>query len=165
MSILSSRLPHPLLSLLLMLLWLFLNNSAAPGHLLLGAFLGILIPRFTRRFWPDRLVLARPALMFRFAARVLQDIILANFVVARIVLGPRTLVRPVFVRVPLDVRPEFAVTTLVSVVSLTPGTLSADIDRERRHLLVHALSEDNPDALVHHIKSRYEAPIKEIFAC
>ena len=55
-------LPHPLLSLLLLLLWLLLNNSATPGHLMLGALIGLLIPRFTRRFWPERLGLARPAL-------------------------------------------------------------------------------------------------------
>ena len=54
---------------------------------------------------------------------------------------------------------------LASVVSLTPGTVSADIDAERRHLLVHALSVADTEALVREIKARYEAPIKEIFAC
>ena len=165
MSVLAGGLPHPLLSLLLMLLWLLLNNSAAPGHLILGALLGLLIPLFTRRFWPERLTVAKPALIVRFAARVLWDIIVANFVVARIVLGPLTNVRPVFVRVPLEVQQEFAVTALASVISLTPGTVTADVDRARRYLLVHALSEDDPEALVRLIKSRYEAPIKEIFAC
>ena len=52
MWVLTSGMPHPLLSLLLMLLWLLLNNSAAPGHLVLGALFGLLIPLFTRRFWP-----------------------------------------------------------------------------------------------------------------
>jgi multicomponent K+:H+ antiporter subunit E len=36
---------------------------------------------------------------------------------------------------------------------------------KRRRLLVHALSEDDPQELIREIKSRYEAPIKEIFAC
>ncbi len=165
MSVLASGFPHPLLSLLLMLLWLLLNNSAAPGHLVLGALLGLLIPLFTRRFWPERLVVAKPVLIVRFAARVLWDIVVANFWVARIVLGPLTAVRPVFVRVPLDVQSEFAVTALASVVSLTPGTVTADVDRHRGYLQIHALSEDDPEALVRLIKTRYEAPIKEIFAC
>ena len=165
MSILSSPFPHPLLSLVLMVLWLFLNNSLDPGHLLLGALLGLTIPLFTRRFWPERLVIAQPALILRFAVLVFWDIVLANFAVARIVLGPATAVRPVFVRVPLDVEPDFALTALASVISLTPGTLTADVDRDRRYLLIHALSEDDPAALVRRIKTRYEAPIKEIFAC
>jgi multicomponent K+:H+ antiporter subunit E len=69
------------------------------------------------------------------------------------------------VRVPLDIHDDFPVTVLASVVSLTPGTVSADIDAERRYLLVHALSVTDTEALVDHIKARYEAPLKEIFAC
>ena len=157
--------PRPGLSSFLLVLWLLLNNSAAPGHLVLGALLGLLIPLFTRRFWPERLGLNHPGLMLRFAGRVLWDIIVANFAVARVVLGPRSAVQPAFVRVPLDIHDDFPVTVLASVVSLTPGTVSADIDAERRYLLVHALSVSDTEALVHDIKTRYEAPIKEIFAC
>ena len=57
MSVLANGLPQPLLSLLLMLLWLLLNNSAAPGHLVLGALLGLLIQapeapaRQPKRLW------------------------------------------------------------------------------------------------------------------
>ncbi len=160
-----SLLPHPGLSSFLLVLWLLLNNSAAPGHLVLGALLGVLIPLFTRRFWPERLGLARPGLMLRFSGRVLWDIIVANFAVARVVLGPRSAIRPAFVRVPLDIHDDFPVTVLASVVSLTPGTVSADIDAERRNLLVHALSVSDTEALAQDIKARYEAPIKEIFAC
>ncbi len=160
-----SLLPHPGLSSFLLVLWLLLNNSAAPGHLVLGALLGVLIPLFTRRFWPERLGLARPGLMLRFSGRVLWDIIVANFAVARVVLGPRSAIRPAFLRVPLDIHDDFPVTVLASVVSLTPGTVSADIDAERRYLLVHALSVSDTEALAQDIKARYEAPIKEIFAC
>jgi multicomponent K+:H+ antiporter subunit E len=69
------------------------------------------------------------------------------------------------VRVPLDVTGDFAITLLASVVSLTPGTVSAELDARRRYLLVHALSEEDPDALVHRIKFRYERHVKEILAC
>jgi multicomponent K+:H+ antiporter subunit E len=154
-----------LLSLLLLLLWLLLNNSAAPGQLLLGALFGVSIPLFTRRFWPQPAYLARPGRALRFTGRVLWDIIVANFAVARIVLGPSSAVRPVFVRVPLDIEGEFATTVLLMVVSLTPGTVTADLDAKRRHLLVHALSEDDPDELVRQIKKRYETAIKDIFIC
>jgi multicomponent K+:H+ antiporter subunit E len=162
----STLLPHPLLSLSLLLIWLLMNNSAAPGQLLLGALLGVLIPLFTRRFWPQPPQrLARPGLVLRFAGRVLWDIIVANFAVARVVLGPCNALRPAFVRVPLDLQGDFAMTVLASVVSLTPGTVSADLDAEHGYLLVHALSVDNEEALVQQIKRRYEAPVKEIFAC
>lgn len=161
----SAWLPHPLLSLLLLLIWLLLNDSVAPGQILLGAVLGLLTPMFTKRFWPDRAHFHRPVAALRLIGIVLWDIVAANFVVARIVLGPREGIKPAFVRVPLDVKGEFAVTALASVISLTPGTLSAELDPEHRFLLVHALTEEGPDQLVRQIKVRYEAPIKEIFAC
>jgi multicomponent K+:H+ antiporter subunit E len=158
-------LPHPLLSLVLLLLWLLLNDSAEPGHLILGTLLAVSIPLYTRRFWPEPARVRQPGLALRFAGRVLGDILVANFKVALVVLGPKEAIRPRFVRVPLDVRGEVAVTVLASVVSLTPGTVSADLDSERRHLLVHALSEEDPNELIRQIKTRYEAPILEIFAC
>lgn len=161
----STLLPHPLLSLLLLLVWLLLNNSATAGQLLLGALLGVLIPLFTRRFWPEPVHLARPGLVFRFAGRVLWDIVVANFAVARVVLGPRSDLQPAFVRVPLDLEGDFAMTVLASVISLTPGTVCANLDAEQGYLLVHALSVDNTEALVQQIKTRYEAPLREIFSC
>ena len=157
-------LPHPLLSLVLLLLWLLLNNSASAGHFLLGAALGLLIPLYTRRFWPEPAVLRRPGLALRLTALVLWDILVANVKVSRLVLGPRAAIRPRFVQVPLDVEGEVAQTVLAGVITLTPGTLSATLDRERRRLLVHALSEDEPEELIRQVKSRYEAPIMEIFA-
>jgi multicomponent K+:H+ antiporter subunit E len=161
----STLLPHPLLSLLLLLLWLLLNNSATAGQLVLGTLFAVLIPLFTSRFWPQPAYVARPGRALRFTGRVLWDIIVANFAVAQIVLGPSSAIRPVFVRVPLDIEGEFATTVLLMVISLTPGTITADLDDERSHVLVHALSEHDPDELVREIKKRYESVVKEIFLC
>jgi multicomponent K+:H+ antiporter subunit E len=158
-------LPHPLLSLLLLFLWLLLNDSLSPGQILLGAVLGLLIPLFTRRFWPEMVRIRRPFLALKLAALVIYDVIVANFVVARVVLGPSDAIEPKFVWIPLDLEGDFAVTLFASVISLTPGTVSANLDAGRRHLLVHALSESDPRGLAQRIKERYEAPIKEIFAC
>ncbi|MCP3869532.1 MAG: Na+/H+ antiporter subunit E [Gammaproteobacteria bacterium] len=157
--------PHPLLSALLVVLWLLLNNSIEPGQLILGGFFGIVVPLFTRRFWPQRLGVGRPLLVIKLAGRVVKDIVSANFSVALVVLGPTEAVKPGFVKVPLDVDSDFVTTLLATLVSLTPGTVSADIDMEKRVLLVHTLNSDDPEALIQEIKTRYEAPIKEIFLC
>lgn len=161
----TTLLPQPLLSLLLLVIWLLLNDSLSAGQILLGASLGLLIPLFTKRFWPEMAELRRPLLALRLAGLVLYDIIIANFVVSRIVLGPSDAMKPTFVRLPLDLKGDFAVTVLIGVISLTPGTVTAELDADRRYLLVHALSEEDPESLVRQIKTRYEAPIKEILAC
>ena len=54
---------------------------------------------------------------------------------------------------------------LGSIVSLTPGTVSIEIDMDAKRLFVHALDVADREQLIATIKSRYEAPLKEIFAC
>jgi multicomponent K+:H+ antiporter subunit E len=161
-------LPHPFLSLLLVVCWLWLNNTLAKGHVVLGVVLGIGIPYVTRRFWPEPLVVRRPLRVLEYAVVVLYDVVVANLQVAAIILGPRSWLRPAFVRVPLDLRTEFAVTVLASTVTLTPGTVSVEVEDDgagRRRLVVHALRCLDVDDLVRTIKQRYERRLLEILEC
>jgi multicomponent K+:H+ antiporter subunit E len=168
MSALRRLVPHPFLSLLLVVCWLWLNNTLAPGHVLLGAALGVVIPYVTRRFWPEPLVIRRPLRVLEYAALVTWDIVIANLQVAAIILGPLSRLRPAFVRVPLDLRTDFAVTVLASTVTLTPGTVSVEIEDDgngRRRLIVHVLRCLDADDMVRTIKERYERRLREILEC
>jgi len=168
MSALGRLLPHPFLSLLLLVCWLWLNNTLAPGHVLLGAALGVAIPYVTRRFWPEPLRIGRPLRVLEYVGLVTWDIVIANLQVAAIILGPLSRLRPAFVRVPLDLRTDFAVTVLASTVTLTPGTVSVEVEDDgtgRRWLVVHALRCLDPDDMVRTIKERYERRLKEILEC
>lgn len=156
-------LPHPLLSLALALIWLLLNNSVAPGQLVLGLLLGWLIPLFTRAFWPDRVRIRRPVVLLRLVGVLLYDIVLANLAVARRILGDPDRLAPAFIEVPLDLEGDLAISLLANTICLTPGTVSARLAADRRSLLVHALDAPEPAATRAQIKARYEAPIKEIF--
>jgi multicomponent K+:H+ antiporter subunit E len=161
-------LPHPLLSLLLLVCWLWLNNTVAPGHVLLGAALAAAIPYFTRRFWPEPLVVRHPLRVLEYAAVVLCDVVVANLQVAAIIIGPLSRLRPAFVRVPLELRTDFAVTVLASTVTLTPGTVSVEIEDDGsggRTLVVHALRCLDPAEMVLTIKQRYERRLLEILEC
>ena len=157
--------PLPFTSVAILVLWLILASSYTAGSLVMGALVAILIPLWTVRFWPDRPLVRKPLRAVSFALLVLRDIVAANIVVARQVLGPLGRIRPGFVDVPLDLDDPFVATILGGIVTLTPGTVSIDIDMERRLLHVHALDVPDPDALIAEIKSRYEQPLKEIFGC
>lgn len=158
-------LPSPLLSLLIWLLWLFLANDFSAGQMAVGLIFAWLIPWITESFWLQRPRIRRPWLLLRFVLMVHWDIVLANLAVAKLVLGSTRRLRPAFVEVPLATRDEFVITTLASVVSLAPGTVSADINQERGMLLIHVLDVEDEAELVATIKSRYEAALMEIFGC
>ncbi|MCY1283867.1 Na+/H+ antiporter subunit E [Pseudomonas jinjuensis] len=158
-------LPHPLLSACLLLTWLLLVNDFSLGHWLLGGALGLVLPWLCRDLLLPVPRIRRPLLLLRFIGLVLHDIVVANLQVARLVVGPTRALRPAFVEIPLDLNDDLAITVLASVITLTPGTVSADLGADRRTLLVHGLDVPDPEALVADIKSRYEAPLKEIFEC
>ena len=156
---------RPALSVTIFLLWAALTNAASVGTLLLGGLLALALPLVTRAFLPHAPQVARPLAIPLLTVRVLLDIVVANWAVARRVLGPLSRLESAFVDVPLDLRDPFVATILASIVSLTPGTVSVDVDRERWVLRLHALDVPDPDALIENIKRRYEAPMREIFAC
>ena len=157
-------LPFPLLSLLLWLAWMLLNGFSW-GHALLGLVLALLLPLATRPFWPNVPRLRNLPRLLRFLALVHWDIVVANLTVALLILRSPRRLRPAFVELPLALSDDFAITVLMSTISLTPGTVSADVSEDRTTLLIHVLDVDDPDALVAEIKQRYEGPIKEIFEC
>lgn len=156
-------LPHPMLTPTLAAIWLLLNNSLAPGQIILGALLGWLIPLFTLRFWPDTVRIRKPWLLLRFFVVFLFDVCIANLAVARRILGRPERLRPAFIEVPLALESELAISLLANTICLTPGTVSALLSPDRRILLVHALDAPDPAAVRADIKSRYEAPLKEVF--
>jgi multicomponent K+:H+ antiporter subunit E len=161
----SRLLPHPAQSLLLLLAWMLLVDTFALGQWLLGSVLAILIPLLVGRLMVEHPQHWKPLGLLRFLLMVVGDILLANFQVARLTLGRVGALRPAFVEVPIDLDNELALSVLVSVVSLTPGSLAADLSADRRTLLVHGLDVADPQAMIDEIKQRYEAPLKEIFPC
>lgn len=157
--------PHKALSLFMWILWLLLINDITGGHIVLGGFLAWAIPYFTQSFWPEQLSAGRPVLALRFAGLVLWDIIVANWIVARLILSSPKHLKPAFMVLPLDLKDDFTITLLANTISLTPGTVSADLSVDRKSLLVHSLHVDDVDEALAEIKRRYEAPLKEIFEC
>lgn len=160
-----SWLPTPVLSLLLLAVWLLMSRSYSPGQFLLGGVLAIAIPLLTYRFWDTRLRIKKPLVLLRFILRVLKDIFVANFEVAYLVINPWRKMSPHFIEYPLMLEERFTITLLASTISLTPGTVSANLRLDGKTLLIHALDVDDEQALIEQIRERYERPIKEIYEC
>jgi len=156
--------PHPYLTLTLILLWFMLVNELKFGSLVMATILATVIPLITSAWWPDRPRIKRPFGLAAYSVLVLWDVIVANFQVARIVLFmPRDRIRSNWVTIPLDLTSPEAITLLAGTITMTPGTLTADMSADGRALLVHALHAPDPDAVRDDIKARYEARLKRIF--
>jgi multicomponent K+:H+ antiporter subunit E len=156
--------PHPYLTLTLVILWFLLVNQWKLGSLVMAVFLATVIPLITSAWWPDRPRIKRPFGLAAFTLLVLRDVIVANFQVARIILFmPRDKIRSAWVTVPLDLTSPEAISLLAGTITMTPGTLTADMSAFGRALLIHSLHAPDPDAIRDDIKTRYEARLKRIF--
>ncbi|WP_375175090.1 Na+/H+ antiporter subunit E [Pseudooceanicola sp.] len=158
-------LPHPLLTVVLTVVWILLQNKITAGMAVFGLILGILIPLATSVWWPDRPGHFRLRRMIPYTLIVLWDILVANVQVAWIVLTvPNSRLKPAWIVIPLELKEPEAITILAGTITLTPGTVSADLSDEGHSLLVHVLHTDDPDAVRADIKTRYERRLLEIFS-
>lgn len=158
-------LPHPLLTLMLIILWMALVNGFSLGGLLVATILGMLIPIYTAHFWPDRPQIRKPWRLVGLVIILLFDVIVANLQVAYLILFRRSeQLRTRWIVVPLDVCSAEGITALAATITLTPGTVSSDLSADGKSLLVHCLDVDSEEDMVRRIKDRYEQRIKAILA-
>lgn len=157
-------LPHPMLSLAIALLWILLANDISLNTMVLAAILAAVIPAITSAWWPGRPRIHRVPAFVGYLFLVLWDIVVANIEVAMIVLfKPDRDIRSAWITVPIDLKHPEAVAMLAGTITMTPGTVTADMSPDGHALLVHALHAPDPDAVRDQIKSRYEARLKRIF--
>ena len=156
--------PHPALTLILLVTYVLLTDSLGINSWVMGFFIGIVVPILTHPFWPDRPRTPRPFKLLMFMLLVIWDILVANIKVAFIILfRSNASMRSDWVVIPLDLKTPEAITMLAGTITLTPGTLSADLSDTGRCLLVHALDTADPEQEAKDIKHRYERRLKEIF--
>ncbi len=157
-------LPYPLMSAALFIMWLLLNQSVAPAHLVAGALLALGGPLALGVLELPRASIGRLRAFVQLAWLVLVDIVRSNNAVAYIIMRPAHPRRTSgFVEIPLDLRDRYGLTTLAIIITSTPGTLWANYDSTTGVMTLHVLDLVDEEAWVNRIKQRYESLLVEIF--
>lgn len=156
-------LPYPVLSALLLLIWLLFNRSVAPGTLVLGALAGMVLGKVLGLLQPPKAHLRRWYLLGPLFLRVTLDIVRSNFAVAWIILRLRSRPTSGFVAIPLALTDPYGLAVLACIITSTPGTIWVSHDARSRVLLIHVLDLVDEKASIEAIKQRYENPLLEIF--
>jgi len=92
----------------------------------------------------------------------LKEVLVANLQIAQLVLWKPSRVQPALIKVPLDVKTDRGIFLLSSMITLTPGTLSLEVSRDRRYLYVHVTHTTDPEGVVASIKSGFEKKLLEV---
>jgi multicomponent K+:H+ antiporter subunit E len=145
-------------------LWLLLNDTLAPGQLVLGLVLTIAVALGTAAMRPLR---ARPHHLLaavRLFFVVLIDIIRSNFAVAAVILGSaKRRSNSGFMEIPIDLRDPYGLAALACIITATPGTVWAGLSADGSTLTIHVLDLQDEATWVRTIKYRYERRLMEIF--
>ena len=136
--------------LVLAVFWISLSGYFDPIHLAFGAVSVTLVSwmshRHVLRGAPLGRSLSRAARLFAYVPWLFGQIIVANVEVIRCVLGFKA-IEPQIVRVPSGATDDFALLTLANSITLTPGTVTVDVEDHGRGLVIHALTQDAADGV------------------
>jgi multicomponent Na+:H+ antiporter subunit E len=70
--------------------------------------------------------------------------------------------KPGIVKVPLDAKSDLEITLLANLITLTPGTLSLGVSKDRSALYVHAMYIQSKQEFIDSIKNGFEKKLLEI---
>ena len=159
----SRVLPHPLLSLVIVVMWLLLNR-VSPGHLVLGMVVALVAGRAMAALVPVRPRIRHWDRVAVLAWRVFVDIVRSNASVARLILGgASTGRRQGFVDIELELSDPTGLAVLALIVTATPGTAWIDYDAAHGRLLLLVFDLVDPDEWRETVNQRYGRLLMEIF--
>jgi multicomponent Na+:H+ antiporter subunit E len=129
----------------LVLLWMLLWGEFSWLNLLVGVALALLVSltfylpavRLSGRLNPWRALV--------FAVKLLADIVTASLQIAWVALNPRYRPSNAIFVVDLRSRSDLIMTFTAEAVSIVPGSIVLDLDREAGTLSLHALNVHSPD--------------------
>ncbi|WP_429884833.1 Na+/H+ antiporter subunit E [Geoalkalibacter halelectricus] len=151
--------------LILFAFWMMLSGMFDAFHLFLGVIACGAVAYFSAHLlFPDGKVglCGRNVLgMALYLPWLFWQIVIANLQVAKIVLHPRMLdlINPQIVRFKTAIKSPFARVTFGQSITLTPGTITINIDRDE--FTVYALTDDTAASLPGEMEKRVAAALEK----
>ena len=126
----------------LWLAWIALTGSLDPQELGIGALVAAVIASLSYEllfFRPmrEKLQLKRFAYLLAYVPAYVWAELKAHAGVIYRILHPRMPIRPGIVEVPTELRTDLGITGLANAITMTPGTLSVEVDESKPCLYVH----------------------------
>ena len=136
-----------LFNIALTLLWMMLNRDTSLLNGLLGFVLGAIIVELGLRASGRGCYLKSLWSLLCFGVYFIYILVKANLDVAWEIITPGYNMKPRMIRYDVRGLSPIQITTLANAITLTPGTLSADVDDAGETLYIHAMyAEKKKDA-------------------
>ncbi len=151
----------------LLLFWLLLNGSLALDVIIIGVLVAAVVSLlsysglsfFTELRWSPAALVAG----FKYYGYFFRELLISNLQMARIVLSPSLPISPAIVKVRTRLKSRMGRLMLANSITLTPGTMTVDMDGE--YLYIHCVRLDDADieAATHAIVSGFESYLEVMY--
>lgn len=143
-------------NIFLAFVWAFAVGEFSTANVAIGFILGYIAlwlgedvlgsARYLRRF-----ILAVEFLLF-----FVWELLLSNLRIAHDILTININMTPGVLAVPLDAKTDGEITILANLISITPGSVSLDVSKDRKFLYVHTMYMKDPEHEKQRIKNGFE---------
>jgi multicomponent Na+:H+ antiporter subunit E len=148
-------------------MWILLTWSMKIQDILAGLVVAFFVTILTRELFPDDfLKLLNPGRFLLGALYIpylFYYILLANLDVAYRVLNPYLPIKPGIVKVKTGLKNDFAKTILANSITLTPGTLTVEVEGDYFYVHWINVASDDPEVQRELILGRFERMLRRIF--
>ena len=151
-----------LFNILLALNWMFLTGDLDFTNFVEGfliSFAIILIIKSTNG--SDNYLMKIPKVI-SFIFYFIYELIVANLKVAKDILTPTHLMKPAIIAYDLEAKTDLEITLLANLITLTPGTLSLDVSKDKKTLYVHAMYVERAEETRNEIRLGLERKLLEV---
>ncbi|HSG73064.1 MAG TPA: Na+/H+ antiporter subunit E [Planctomycetaceae bacterium] len=153
---------YPIWNILLAVIWAAVTADISLQSLSFGYVLGFLVLWLMTPILGPTGYFKKFGMVFKLFANLGKEMVRSNLRVAYDVITPTIYMRPGVVAVPLDARTDMEIALMANMITLTPGTMSLGVSRDRKFLYVHSMFIDDPETLRREIKEGIERPLLEV---
>ena len=155
------------LFILFFAMWVLLTFSIELQEIMVGLVVAFVATLLTRDLFPDEMLKffnpRRLLWAILYIPYLIYYIILANFDVAYRVLNPDLPITPGIIKVKTTLESEMAKTILANSITLTPGTLTVEIDGDNYYIHWINITTEDPEKQRQIIIDKFERMLRRIF--
>jgi multicomponent Na+:H+ antiporter subunit E len=155
--------------ILSMLCWFALTDIKNVQEVLIGIVVSLLVSLIAGHMLvttsKSRNIFKRIFGFILYAVKFIWELIKANIHVAYIVLHPKMPIKPGIVKIKTKLTKDSALTIIANSITLTPGTLTMDVNKNKGDLYIHWIDTKTTDIdeATELIGGRFEKSLTEVF--
>lgn len=101
--------------------------------------------------------------LIEFGLFYVKEVVMSNLKVAYDVVTPSYFMKPAFIELNLKGMSDRQILFAANLITMTPGTLSLDFCEKTKHLKIHSMYVDDPDAAVRELETKILRRVRNVF--